>query len=82
MDLYTLFVENLFGGFWLSVFSLSIIYALMLAFGSVSGYSIMLFLMVFLLAMSLGYGVSLVSVTITLFIATWFIIQLVKSYDN
>jgi len=82
MDLYTLFVEQIFGGFWIATIGLSMIFLLMLAFGGVSAYSIGLFLMVFFLAMALGYGLSFITVPIFIFIFTWSVLQIIKGYDN
>jgi hypothetical protein len=56
MDLYTLLVENVFGGFWLSVVGLGVIILIILAMGGLSGYSMLTFLTFFLICMAFGYG--------------------------
>ena len=66
MDLWTLFVENVFGGFWMSVFGLCALIFMILALGRLSGWSIISFIIVFFLAMAIGYGYPLVLVLITL----------------
>ena len=64
IDLWTLLVENIFGGFWLSVFGMIIIMALILAFGGVSVVSMVFFLLIFFVAMAMGYGYPIIIVPI------------------
>ncbi|MGC9309797.1 MAG: hypothetical protein ACP5D2_03840 [Candidatus Nanoarchaeia archaeon] len=78
MDLWTLFVENIFGGFWIAVFALLFIFVIILVLGGVSGLSILMFTQTFLLAMAWGYGLSLMSVLIFLVIGLWVGAQFIK----
>lgn len=82
MDLYTLFIENVFGGFWLAVIGLAAVFFLMLAMGGVSAYSIGIFVMVFALAMAIGYGNSIITVPIVIFILSWSILQIKRHYEE
>ena len=75
MNLYDLFVENVFGGFWTSVTGFVFIFLIILAVGAVSSYSIGFFMMMFLLAMAIGYGNSLISVPIAMGIFAWTLYQ-------
>lgn len=67
-DLWSLLVVNVFGGFWLAVFFLVILMAIILMFGRVSIYSVILFLLMFLYSMTLGYGFILFNVISTILI--------------
>jgi hypothetical protein len=77
MDLWTLLVENIFGGFWLSVFGMTLIMFIILAIGSLSGAAILEYLMLFLFAMALGYGYPLITVLFFGIIVYYFVSQLI-----
>ena len=64
MNLYDLLVNTVFGGFWLSVVGLAVIILIILAMGGLSGYSILTFLIFFLVCMSFGYGYVLLMIII------------------
>lgn len=56
-DLWTFFVENIFGSFWLSVFGISLVIFVLLAIvGRLSKLSTMYYILLFLMVMTLGYG--------------------------
>ena len=75
-DLYTLFVENVFGGFWLAIVGLAvIIFIIMAAFGRMSAFSSIIYLMLFVLAMALGYGAAWIFVLLLLVVIIYFITQ-------
>lgn len=67
MDLWTLFVDNIFGSFWVAILFIVLFFFIILMLGGISYYSITLFIAYFLLAMSLGYGYSLISFFIIAF---------------
>ena len=77
MDLYGLLVENLVGGFWMSVFLMIVIYIVIFAFGGVSFFSALLFSLTFLLAMSIGYGSPLITILLVSGSFIFFIMQLI-----
>ncbi len=62
MDLWTLLVVNLFQSFWLAVLGLVALFYLILISGKVSQVTTINFLIIFVLAMALGYGFSLVTI--------------------
>ena len=66
MDLYALFIENIFGGFWMAVFGLALIMMIIMILGNVSFYTIMWFEYIYLIAMGIGYGQALISVGISI----------------
>jgi len=66
MDLYALFIENIFGGFWMAVFGLALIMMIIMISGNVSFYTIMWFEYIYLIAMGIGYGQALISVGISI----------------
>jgi len=56
-DLWTFFVENLFGSFWLSVLGISmIIFVIMAVLGKLSKLSVVYYLALFLMVMTVGFG--------------------------
>ena len=78
MDLWTLLVENVFGGFWLAIVGLTIIFTIILALGTVSAFGIIIFCTFFWLAMAIGYGYPLITVFIGIIISAWAIYQWVS----
>ena len=57
LDLWTFFVEQIFGGFWIAVFGLAFIIFLIIAvFGRLSKLTSMFYILLFLMAMTVGYG--------------------------
>jgi len=77
MDLWTLFVENIFGGFWLSLIGLAGVFLLILMMGGVSFLTILIYLSFFALSMSIGYGHPLVTIPIVIFIFSWFTFEVI-----
>lgn len=82
ISIWNLFVEQVFGGFWLSVFGLSLIFFLIMAMGSVSIFDIVTFLLFFLLAMALGYGYAIITVPIVILVVAWSIFQWVRFQER
>lgn len=61
-DLWTFFVENLFGSFWLSVLGVGvIIFVLLAVLGKVSKVSVAFYELLFIMAMTLGFGIKWIS---------------------
>lgn len=78
MDLWTLFVENIFGGFWISVMGLAVTMFIIMALGGVSILSIMLFLMTFFMAMAMGYGYAIITVSLSILVLGWVTFQVIS----
>jgi len=75
LDLWTLFVVNTFGSFWFAVIGLTLVmFIIMGVLGRMSIYSVTWYCLMFISAMSLGYGYVLLNIIITLLllIATFF----------
>jgi hypothetical protein len=67
LDLWTLFVQYVFGGFWIAVVGLAIVqFVIMGVLGRISIYSVTWYMVMFLLAMTLGYGFVILNTFITL----------------
>ena len=77
-NLFDIFVTDLFGGFWLSIICLSLIFGLIMMLGGVSPYSIMTFDILFLLSMTLGYGVPIITVFVVAGLVIWSVLQITK----
>ena len=75
MDLWTLFVENIFGGFALTIIGFVMILGLILMMGSVSIVSVIFFMITFLLAMTFGYGEPLITIGCVVVILVWWVMQ-------
>ena len=76
MDLWTLFVENVFGGFWMSVFGMSIIFMITMAIGGVSAVSMFFILGLFFFAMAIGYGFTPLAVFFTIAVFGFMLFQI------
>jgi hypothetical protein len=67
LDFFTLFVQYVFGSFWLAVFGLSLVmFVIMGVLGRISIYSTMWYGLMFIQVMALGYGYVLITTFITL----------------
>ena len=81
-DLWTFFVEELFGGFWISVFALAlIIFIIMAVLGRMSIFSCIYYELIFFLAMTLGYGYKWITVLIGVLIVGFFFLE-IKNYTQ
>jgi len=66
-DFWTLFVNGVFGGFWMSVVGIMLImFIIMGVLGRLSIYSVSWYCIMFLFAMTLGYGFVTLNIFITL----------------
>jgi hypothetical protein len=77
-DLWQILVEYTFGGFWLSVIGLVVVFGVILMIGGLSGFSTMIFILAFILAMTMGYGYPLITVPLWTFLVGWSIFQVYK----
>ena len=67
LDLWNLFVNQVFGGFWIAVIGLVlVIFIIMGVLGRISIYSTTWYCGMFILAMTLGYGYVIANIAITL----------------
>lgn len=73
-DLWTVFVVNVFGGFWLSVLGLMTIIGIIMVMGGLSILTLIYYEMIFLYAMAIGYS-NLIGIFLFGLILFWSIIQ-------
>jgi hypothetical protein len=74
LDLWTLFVNYVFGGFWLAVIGLALLmFVVMGILGKISIYSCTWYMVMFVLAMGLGYGYVTLNIIITLVLVVAFL---------
>jgi len=79
MNLWDLFVEQIFGSFWPAVLFLAIIFFIILMLGGISFYTVIIFEAYFILAMAIGYGYPIVVFPLlagSVIYATWQIFKL------
>jgi hypothetical protein len=82
-DLYAVFVEAVFGGFWLSVMGLAIIMYILLGFiGGLSQFTAMQYCVIFILAMSLGYTSMLFLIPIFTALVGWSVYQIFRYINS
>ena len=75
-DLWTFFVDQLFGGFWLAVFGiLAIIFLIMGVFGRMSKMTVLNYTLLFFMTMCIGFGVRWITILISFAIITWVYIE-------
>jgi uncharacterized membrane protein len=56
-DLWTFFVSQLFGGFWLAVFGIALLLIIILAvFGKLNKMTVINYLLIYFMCMTIGYG--------------------------
>lgn len=82
MNLWDLFVEQVFGNFLIAILFLGLIFFLILMLGGVSYFSIILFEAYFYLAMALGYGYGIVALAVSVFGIGYLIFQVIKWMEN
>jgi hypothetical protein len=82
LSIWDLLVEQVFGGFWLSVVGLTFIFFIVLTIGTVSIFDILVFLLFFLLAMALGYGYAIVTIPIVILVVAWAIFQYMRFQER
>ncbi len=66
IDLWTLLVVDLFQGFWPAIIGISFVMWIIFVIGKVSQVTTLNFLSIFILAMCIGYGYSLISILFTI----------------
>lgn len=73
LDLWSLFVVNIFGGFYVAVIGLGLLmFIIMGVLGRMSIYSATWYVVMFWLAMSLGYGLITINILVSLAILVAF----------
>jgi hypothetical protein len=82
ISLYDLFVEYLFGSFWIAVLFISLIFFVILMLGGISYYTVIIFMLYYFLAMSIGYGNALLTVPIAVFGLIYAIYQVFRLLEN
>lgn len=82
MDLWTLFVENIFGGFWISVVGLIAVMGIILMIGGISFLTIIIFSSFFILSMAIGYGHPIIIIPITIAIFGGFVFELIGLLES
>ena len=83
LDLWTLFVQGVFGGFWMAVMGLMLVmFIIMGVLGRISIYSVTWYCIMFLLAMTLGYGFVTLNIFITLALLVAFYFSWVRYFNT
>ena len=73
LDLWTLFVEMIFGNFWIAVIGLALLMYIIMILGKVSNYGAGLFIAMFFMCMAIGYGYSIITIFISIIIMVMFV---------
>lgn len=82
MNLWDLFVEQIFGSFWMAVLFIGLFFFIILMLGGITYYTVIMFMMFYILAMAIGYSFPLFSVGISAFAMMYFLYQLFKWWEN
>ncbi len=76
LDLYTIFINYIFGGFWMAILGLTLlIFIIMGVLGRMSIYTVTWYCAMFILSLTIGYGY----ITLNIFITIILIIALIFS---
>ena len=78
LSFWDIFVVNLFGSFWPAILFIAMIFFLILMLAGISLYTVIIFLMYFIAAMSIGYGYAIIVWPILFFSITYFLWQFIK----
>ena len=83
LNLWDVLIDYTFGNFWITVFALAALYFIILLFGGISSVTSILFLVVFVGAMSMGYapiyGVMVFSASIIFFL--WQLVKIISDMN-
>jgi hypothetical protein len=83
LDLYSLFVNYVFGGFWMSVIGIALVlFIIMGVLGRISIYTTTLYVIMFVYVMALGSGTQIIQVGLTLILLTSVFISFKKYLDG
>jgi hypothetical protein len=82
MNLWDLFVEQLFGSFWLAIGFIGLIFFIILMLGGISYFTVIIFMLYFLLAMTIGYGYPIFPAFIAIFGTVYLAFQVFKYLNN
>ena len=75
-DLYAVFVESVFGGFWLSIAGLAfVMFIIMTLIGGLSMWTTLTYIGFFILSMAIGYTQPLIIIPIWSVLMIWSVIQ-------
>ena len=82
LNLWDLFVEQVFGNFWIAIFFIGLIFFVILMMGGISYYTVIIFMLYYFLAMALGYGYPLLTVPVAAMSTTYLIYQVFRVLEN
>lgn len=82
VDLYALFVEQVFGGFWISTVALAGLIMIIFMLGGVSMWTGLIYDGVFLLCMGIGWGTSIISIFISVAVLFYFFMEVKGFIDR
>lgn len=81
-DLWTVFVVQVFGGFWLSILGLMVVIGLILMFGGVSYFTLFVYELVFLISMTIGFGYNMITIPLFALIVFWSVTQVARLINS
>jgi len=82
LNLWDLFIGNLFGSFWLAVFFIALIFFIILMLGGISYYTVIIFMLYYFFAMAFGYGYPLITGLIMIFALIYMMYQIFRLLEN
>jgi len=75
-DLWEVLVESVFGGFWISVFGMIMIFWIILSIGKVSRWTTLNFNLMFLFCMTAAYGYRILTIGIFVIITFYAVVSI------
>jgi hypothetical protein len=82
LNLWELFVEQIFGSFWVAVLFIMLIFFIILMLGGISFYTVLIFMIYFITAMAIGYGYPLITLGVATFGTLYCIFQIIRWMEN
>lgn len=78
MNLWDVFVENVFGTFWISIAALCGIMFIILLLGGISVWTNLTYQAIFVLAMVVGYGQAIITIPLWTGVMSWTFSQIIQ----
>lgn len=82
MNLWDVFVEQVFGSFWMAVIALSLIILIILWMGNISAWTSMAYVTMFIFALAIGYGPALITIILFIGLLSWAVFEILQYYNT
>lgn len=78
LNLWDVFVDYVFGSFWISILALCLVMFIILLLGNISAWTALTYQGLFIMAMSIGYGQAIVTIPLWVGAMSWSVFQILQ----